>query len=193
MENSKSNIWTSLLPLEEDFLSRPFSSLSLSLSPVWRTEITCVYEAIVATISVDLNSPSTRLFLGSYNSLLHSHRNLIPAPPPSNSNCFAGYDIKSKCCQVSGYRLSLTIRLSKIAFVVRIIRQMDRVNKEVKKFLEIKKIVLQISIHFIRYMYFSYHCSKQVGRKSNDFDLLELMNSSDCYKSINNLIYYYYY
>ena len=72
MENSKSNIWTFLLPLEEDFLSRPASlSLFLSLSPVWRTEITCVYEAIVATISVDLNSPSTRLFLGSYN-LLHS-------------------------------------------------------------------------------------------------------------------------
>ena len=101
-------------------------SLFLSLSPVWRTEITCVYEAIVATISVDLNSPSTRLFLGSYN-LLHSHRNLIPAPP-LDSNCFAGYDIKSKCCQVSGYQLSFTIRLSKIAFVVRIIRQMDLVT-----------------------------------------------------------------
>lgn len=52
MENSKSNIWTSLLPLEEDFLSRPPAP-----PPVWRTEITCVYEAIVATISMDLNSP----------------------------------------------------------------------------------------------------------------------------------------
>ena len=158
MENSKSNIWTSLLPLEEDFLSRPASlSLFLSLSPVWRTgEITCVYEAIVATISVDLNSPSTRLFLGSYNSLLHSHRNLIPAPPPSNSNCFARYDIKSKCCQVSGYQLSFTIRLSKIAFVVRIIRQMDLVTitRKLRIFRDQKNRVTNFDSFHTLYIFF---------------------------------------